>query len=253
MRSSFLKKLKRNRVTVLGALAAVLILGVSVGLVVGLRSCAPEEPEPSKEESSGTVLTSGTAESQTAQSDETTLGGTSVSETAAMTDTGVSVTESAASVPPETSVTSSEPPKTEQTTTPPVETRLPVTVPTAESADTERWLAAAAVVAVSMEYPDFELESIYLASATGLDDRLESKGVYITFKSGGESLCIHSVPIVAERTAAGTRDISSETVGFATFDCVSPSSVGISSMTEAELDDLGELISLSLLVSVYSR
>ena len=66
-------------------------------------------------------------------------------------------------------------------------------------------------------------------------------------------MAIHSVPIDNERSASGTVDISSEMVGYATFDKVDPASLDVSALEELTLDDLSELISQSLLVSIYSR
>ncbi|MBQ8830094.1 MAG: hypothetical protein IJ017_00660 [Oscillospiraceae bacterium] len=120
-------------------------------------------------------------------------------------------------------------------------------------ADYEQWLAATMVVCISMEYPDFELDGIYTASETSFENKFSSDGTYIVFTSGGKTMAVHSVALSGERTASGTRDISSQTLGFATFDVVSPSSVNTSSMTEISVDDLDELIEQSLLISVYTH
>lgn len=120
-------------------------------------------------------------------------------------------------------------------------------------ADYEKWLAAAMVVGVSMEYPEFELDGIYAASATSVADKKNSDGVYILFTSGGESMALYGVALDAERTAAGTKDISTEALGFATFDLVDPASVDTDSMTEIKIEELEELINQSLLVSIYTH
>ena len=117
----------------------------------------------------------------------------------------------------------------------------------------EKWLAAAMVMCVSMEYPDFELEAIYAASATALDNKFDSQGAYIVFTAGGNRICIHSKALEAERTAPGTKDISSETIGYATFDRLDPNSVDFSSFEKIDLEDLTELFAQSLLVSIYAR
>ena len=120
-------------------------------------------------------------------------------------------------------------------------------------AEYEKWLAAAMVMCVSMEYPDFELEAIYAASATALDNKFDSQGAYIVFTAGGNRICIHSNALEAERTAPGTKDISSETIGYATFDQLDPNSVDFSSFEKINLEDLTELFAQSLLVSIYAR
>ena len=120
-------------------------------------------------------------------------------------------------------------------------------------AEYEKWLAATMVMCVSMEYPDFELEAIYAASATALDNKFDSQGAYIVFTAGGSRFCIHSEALEAERTAPGTKDISSETIGYATFDQLDPNSVDFSSFEKIDLEDLTELFVQSLLVSIYAR
>lgn len=120
-------------------------------------------------------------------------------------------------------------------------------------AEYEKWLAATLIVCVSMEYPDFELEGVYAASATGLEDKLNSDGSYIVFRSGGERLAIHAKALAGERTKSGTKDISTEVIGFASFDRVDAASIDFSSMEQLVLDDLSELISQSLLVSIYTH
>ena len=120
-------------------------------------------------------------------------------------------------------------------------------------AEYEKWLAATMVMCVSMEYPDFELEAIYAASATALDNKFDSQGAYIVFTAGGNRICIHSNALEAERTAPGTKDISSETIGYATFDRLDPNSVDFSSFEKIDLEALTELFAQSLLVSIYAR
>lgn len=118
-------------------------------------------------------------------------------------------------------------------------------------AEYEKWLAASMVVCVSMEYPDFQLEGIYTESSTALDDKFASGGVYVVFSSGGTRMAIHSKALAQERTERGTVDISTEIIGFATFDKVDPASVTASSMDQISLDHLSKLIEQSLLVSIY--
>ena len=118
-------------------------------------------------------------------------------------------------------------------------------------AEYEKWLSAAMIVCVSMEYPDFELEGVYAASATALTDKFSSDGAYIVFTSGGTRMAIHAKALAGERTERGTMDISTETIGFATFDQVDPASVNLDALEQLELNELSELIAQSLLVSIY--
>lgn len=119
--------------------------------------------------------------------------------------------------------------------------------------DYEKRLAAAMVVGLSMEHPDFELTGIYIASQTSVQDKKDSKGVYIFFSSDGEPMVVHSVALEAERTAKGTKDLSSRTLGWATFDLMDPAAVTTESMMQIDLNELTELISLSLQVSIYAH
>lgn len=122
-----------------------------------------------------------------------------------------------------------------------------------KEADYEKWLSAAQIVCVSMEYPDFMLEGVYAASSTSLENKSSSKGSYIVFTSGGERMAIHSLPLEAERSQSGTTDVSTEIIGYATFDRVDPASIDLSSMEMLVVDELSELIAQSLLVSIYQR
>lgn len=122
-----------------------------------------------------------------------------------------------------------------------------------KDAEYERWLAAAMVVCVSIEHPDFEFEAVYAASATELEDKLSSDGAYIVFRSGGKRYAIHSVALEQERSEAGTTDISTEVIGFATFDKVDPDRVDFESLDLIQIEELNELIAQSLLISVYNH
>ena len=86
-----------------------------------------------------------------------------------------------------------------------------------------------------------------------MEDKFSSDGAYIIFTSGGNRIAIHSVALEGERTDAGTVDISTEAIGYATFDKVDSDSVDVSAMEELALEDLTELISQSLLVSIYTH
>lgn len=117
----------------------------------------------------------------------------------------------------------------------------------------ERWLAAGMVTAISMQYPDFSIEGIYLSGETELSDKSESKGAYVVFTANGAETAIHSVPLDAERTDAGTTDLYTRDLGFATFDTIEPSQIDTGSCEQIEMEDLNDLISQSLLVSIYEH
>lgn len=120
-------------------------------------------------------------------------------------------------------------------------------------AEYEKWLSAAMVVCVSMEYPDFQLEGLYTTSSTALEEKYDSDGVYIVFTSADTRIAIHAEALEAERTEAGTVDISTEVIGYATYDKVNPESIDFASMETINVEDLNELIAQSMLVSIYSR
>lgn len=117
----------------------------------------------------------------------------------------------------------------------------------------ERWLAASMVTAVSMQYTEFEIDGIYLTGETDLSEKMESAGAYIVFTADGTETAIHSVPLDAERTDAGTTDLYTRDLGFATFDTIDPSQIDTGSCEQIEMDELTDLISQSLLVSLYEH
>lgn len=117
----------------------------------------------------------------------------------------------------------------------------------------EQWLAAAMVMGVSLEYPDFSELELYAASDTELAAKAESQGVYLRFISGGETVLLHGTPLAQERTEAGTRDIYSMQAGFSALTEVDAASVDLSSMEVYTMDSLADYIQQSLLVSVYAH
>ena len=117
----------------------------------------------------------------------------------------------------------------------------------------ERWLAAGMVTAVSMKYPDFEIEGIYLTGETDPAEKQQSGGAYVIFTADGTETAVQSMPLEEERTDAGTTDLYTRDLGFATFDVVDPAQVDTVSCEEVSMDDIEELISQSLLVSLYEH
>lgn len=127
----------------------------------------------------------------------------------------------------------------------------PATVVQQLEAPYEEWLSAAAVIGVSMNYPDFEIQGIYAPEQTALTDKMNSDGVYVLFTSGGKSLAVHCYPLEAERKTAGTTDLSTQNLGFNAFDLVDPALVDTASMRSYTIEELNDLIAQSLLVSLY--
>ena len=121
-----------------------------------------------------------------------------------------------------------------------------IEIPEKAEAKESEWLAAAAVIGISLQYAEFEIEEIYVSEEN-------NKETYIIFKSNGEQMVIHSKALTEERKEAGTKDIYTEMLGFSTFDEVSLSDVKKENMDLIELKELDELIAQSLLVSIYER
>lgn len=122
-----------------------------------------------------------------------------------------------------------------------------------EEAFYEEWLAAAAVMAVSMQYSDFSVPDVYLTSETELTDKNNSSGVYIHFMSGGEEIWLKVKPLEEERSEIGTRDLYTKELGFSTFDEVEGSGLDTEQWKSVTLEELERLIVQSLLVTVYEH
>ena len=104
----------------------------------------------------------------------------------------------------------------------------------------EHWLAAAVVTSISMDYPDFELQKIYLSGETALEQYMESEGVCVSFITSGEEKYIHSKPIEKLRDEEGTFDIFAEYIGYATYDEME--NVDFEQYQESNIDNMGVLI-----------
>lgn len=225
------------------------IAAILVGAVLLLILGSQREDIPSETEGQSAIQTEGQSLSQTDAAGQTgEESGTDIIGNYEETNV-VTTPDETAATDPETSQ------KPDETKAPQGNEEPQPTVVIVQQADAEyeKWLAATMVMCVSMEYPDFELEAIYAASATALENKLDSQGAYIVFTTGGNRICIHSRALEGERTAPGTKDISSETIGYATFDRLDPNSVDFSSFEKINLEDLSELFAQSLLVSIYAR
>lgn len=149
----------------------------------------------------------------------------------------------------------------EQTTAPDAETTVPVETVTQGTINLidqidgtyEQWLAAGMVMVLPLEYPDFAQLEIYAPKQTALADKQESEGVYLRFTSGGEQVVLHAAPLEAERTEAGTRDMSTMQTGYATLDAVSGEGLDFTAMEQFTPESLSGHIAQVLLPSVYQR
>lgn len=115
----------------------------------------------------------------------------------------------------------------------------------------EHWLAAAVMISVSMDYPDFELQKIYMSGETDIECLNESAGVYVTYITGGEEKCVFSKPIDALRNEEGTFDIYAEYIGYATYDEISIGEIDNTNFETIEIENIGTLIEQLERVSKY--
>lgn len=116
----------------------------------------------------------------------------------------------------------------------------------------EQWLSAAVLTGISIEYPSFEIGEFYISGETEIEDKASSEGVYVTFSADGEEKCIRSIPLDAERSDEGTKDIYSEVIEFATFEEADVSDIP-EGFSAVDIDNIDELITQSTRVSVYSH
>ena len=117
----------------------------------------------------------------------------------------------------------------------------------------EKWLAAAMVVAVSLEEEEFEIEHIYFYSENSLNDLEKSEGVYLIYESSGNTICLYSSPLAEERKEKGLKNLYTKDLGFATFDYVDENTKDFSDWREIQVEELEELILQSMLVSIYEN
>lgn len=117
----------------------------------------------------------------------------------------------------------------------------------------EQWLAAAMVVAVSLEGEPFNVKHIYLCSENTLDNKQNSDGVYLIYEKEKNMICLHSSPLKEECKEKGMKNLYTQDLGFATFNNVDINTQDFSNYEEIVLEDLEELISQSMLVSIYEN
>ena len=116
----------------------------------------------------------------------------------------------------------------------------------------EEYLSALSLLALSMEYPDFQLQGVYAASRVSVENKSSSQGIYVLFESQGEDLCLHVFPIAAERNEAGSRDVFASELGYAAFD-LQPEIPAVDGLTLLEAKDYGELLSKLSGVALYNH
>ncbi len=138
-----------------------------------------------------------------------------------------------------------------QETTQPAPTQPPIQLEEQVDGTFEQWTAAGMLMLLPLEYPDFADLEIYVTGETALADRMESKGVYLKFTSGGAQVILHAAPLAAERKEPGTRDMTSKQTGFATMDVVT--GVDLSQYTLLTLDSLNDHIRQVTLPSMYTH
>lgn len=122
-----------------------------------------------------------------------------------------------------------------------------------QDATYEEWLATGMVVAVSLQYTDFEIKEVYLASSTEVKDKNKSKGAYVLYEAEGKEKLAHSLPLDGERTKKGTMDLHTTYLGFSTFDEVSKKKVDLKKLKKMDLDMVNDLMPESMTVSLYER
>lgn len=117
----------------------------------------------------------------------------------------------------------------------------------------EKWIAAAMVTAISMEYEDFTIDKIYVTGENDVNSKESSQGVFVVFSRENQQFAITSKPLEAERTEPGTVDLYTKDLGFATYDEIDVSTIDTEICQNITMDEISELISQSLLVSLYEH
>lgn len=117
----------------------------------------------------------------------------------------------------------------------------------------EKWIAAAMVTAISMEYEDFTIDKIYVTGENDVNSKESSQGVFVVFSRENRQFAITSKPLEAERTEPGTVDLYTKDLGFATYDEIDVSTIDTEICQSITMDEISELISQSLLVSLYEH
>ena len=147
-------------------------------------------------------------------------------------------------------------------TTPEQNSELSDTIPTESSSEVlqepeagktyEDYLCALTLYALSMEYPDFQLQESYALSEIAPANKNYSEGAYVMFESMGENLCVHVYPLAEERTEAFTRDIYTAELGFVAFDILEEAP-NTENLLPLDAAIFSQLLSELSSVSIYSH
>lgn len=237
---------KNKKKLLVGGLAAAVVVVLAVLLILaGKDGQNPAQTDPT----GPSVTAPGNQMTRPTQPGETvpTQTGPTEPEQTIPGQTVPGQTEPPATLPPETVPEQTLPPETV-----PVHTDPTAPIPELDGSY-EHWLSAAMVMAVSLEYPQFELVGVWAASATEISESAGSDGVFLLIRVNGREVLIHSRPLSGERSQTGTRDLYTAQLGFATFDEVERSSVDLSKLKEFRLEQLSDMIAQSLLVTLYSH
>lgn len=115
--------------------------------------------------------------------------------------------------------------------------------------DYEKKLAALVLFALSMDYPDFRLEGIYMNSSAIDAEKQSDRGVYAVVDNGGNRFVFSAFPIDGERSEAGTTDLYANELGYASFTMTSDVlTEGMTLLEPAEYSQfLSELSGISIL------
>lgn len=122
-----------------------------------------------------------------------------------------------------------------------------------EIATFEQWLASAMLIALTLYEEDVQVEKILCNSECTIEDKFESAGVYIFYKTNGEDACIYANALEEERDFEGKVDLHTSELGFTSFDKVEINQNELNEWNEIEMDMLDSLIEQSLLVSIYEN
>lgn len=122
-----------------------------------------------------------------------------------------------------------------------------------EDSTYEEWLAAAMTVAISMRYTDFEIEDIYYKSETAPANRMDCEGIYIKLKTDGNTVFLFSKPLKEENKEAGSVNIYSQEIGFASFEEFAKNEVSVKKYKKYTVEEIEKMIQFSTLVSIYEN
>lgn len=106
----------------------------------------------------------------------------------------------------------------------------------------EKWLAASVIISIAMDYPDFELNEIYIVSENKVNERMNSEGIFVTYQTEGEKKCVYSKPINSARKKTGTFDIYSEYLKYATYEEREVESIDLEKYHSIEIENMNTLI-----------